>query len=58
MKNPVKLYINKPYVVVDCTNNHFIAFADTKKEADRYTTINENYVVYAITTEMICNLKY
>lgn len=58
MKNPVKLYINKPYVVVDYTNNHFIAFADTKEETDRYTTINENYVVYAITTEMIYNLKY
>lgn len=58
MKNPVKLYINKLYVIVDYTNNHFIAFADTKEEADRYTTINENYVVYVITTEIICNLKY
>lgn len=58
MKNPIKLFINKPYVIVDYTNNHFIAFADTKEEADRYTTINENYVVYAITTEIICNLKY
>lgn len=44
MKNPVKLYINKPYVVVDYTNNHFVAFADTKEEANRYTTINENFI--------------
>ena len=58
MKNPIKLFINKPYVIVDYTNNHFIAFADTKEEADRYTTINENYVVYTITTEIIYNLKY
>ena len=42
MKNPVKLYINKPYVVVDCINNHFVVFADTKEDANRYTTINEN----------------
>ena len=55
---PIKLFINKPYVIVDYTNNHFIAFACTKEETDRYTAINENYVAYTITTEMICNLTY
>lgn len=58
MKNPVKLYISKPYVIVDYINNHFIAFTDTKEEANRYTTINENYVIYEITNEIICNLTY
>lgn len=54
MKEPIKLFLNKRYVVIDYRNNTVIAFTSIKEEANTICSTSTNYEVYEITNEITC----